>query len=81
MNIIKLIIEKGVDLEYGLYGACKSGHMNIINLMIEKGASDWNWGLSNACQGSDIDIVKFLIEKGATECWNCHKSIEEHLKK
>ena len=68
---IKSLMEQYSDLDwdYGLYGACKSGHMNIVNLMIEKGANDWNIGLGKACEGGHMNIVKLMIEKGANY-WN-----------
>jgi hypothetical protein len=50
---------------YGLAGACLGGHIDIVNLMIEKGANDWNWGLSGACRGGHLNIVKLMISKGA----------------
>ena len=44
--------------------------MNIVNLMIEKGATNWDWGLRCACKGGHINIVKLMIEKGAI-WWEC----------
>ncbi len=58
-----------LNWNYGLYGACKGGYLNLIKLMIEKGADNWNEGLSNACRVGNIDIVKLMIEKGADN-WN-----------
>jgi len=26
-------------------GVCSGGHMEIFQLMIEKGATDWDWGI------------------------------------
>ena len=66
IKIKKLIkISKSYNWDYGLYGACQGGHIDIIRFMIEKGADDWNGGLNNACQSGHIDIVKLMIEKGA----------------
>ena len=47
--------------------ACYDGHIDIVKLLIEKGANDLNWGLYNACYNGHIDIVKLLIEKGADD--------------
>ncbi len=58
-----------LDWNYGLYGACEGGHLNIVNLMIEKGASDWNWGLNGACIKGSLDIINLMIEMGANN-WN-----------
>ena len=84
IDLAKLMIEKDkcyCRLGLGLRYACESGNIDIVKLMIEKGADDWFCGLENACKGGHIEICKFLIEKGATECWYCHGSMEEHLKK
>jgi len=43
--------------------ACEGGNIEIVKLMIEKGATDWNWGLYGACKGGNIEIVKLMIEK------------------
>ena len=54
-----------LDWNYGLYGACKGGHIEIIKLMIKKGATRLDGGLYSACEGGNLDIVKLMIEKGA----------------
>lgn len=64
---VKIIKQKNWD--DGLLGACRGGHIDIIKLMIEKGANNWNWGLFGACRGGHIDIVKLMIEKGVNN-WN-----------
>jgi hypothetical protein len=70
LDIVKFIIEKGVDdLNWGLTGACYGGHLDIVKFIMEKGVDDLNWGLTGACYGGHLDIVKFLIEKGAND-WN-----------
>lgn len=53
----------------GLRGACRRGNINIVRLMIGKGASDWNGGLTSACDGGNFDIVRLMVEKGANS-WN-----------
>ncbi len=68
-----------LNWNWGLYGACKGGNINIINMMIDKGAYDWNWGLDGACKGGHIDIVKMMIANGADNCGYCNKTMEEHL--
>lgn len=49
----------------GLIGACKGGHLNIVNVMIALGADDWKAGLYNACDRGRYEIAKFMISKGA----------------
>ncbi len=82
LDIVKLMIEKGAhNWNWGLVYACRGGYIDIVKLMIKKGTIVWNWGFEDACEYGHMDICKFLIEKGATECWNCNKSMEEHLSK
>jgi hypothetical protein len=43
--------------------------MDLINLMIKQGATDWDWGLGGACEGGHMDVVNLMIKQGATD-WN-----------
>ena len=52
---------------YGLCNACRGGHINIVKMMIKKGATTWNNGLFGACQGGNMEIVDLIIEKGAND--------------
>lgn len=54
------------------------GNMEIVQLMIEKGATDWDGGLEGACSGGIKSAVLLMIAKGADYCRNCGKSMEEH---
>jgi ankyrin repeat protein len=49
----------------GLSGACEGGNIEIVNLMIKKGADDWDDGLDYACDGGYTEIVKLMLIKGA----------------
>ena len=40
---------------WGLKGACDGGHMDIVNLMISKGANVWDLGLRGACYGGHVE--------------------------
>jgi len=64
-----MMLQKGADVNYGLYGACQGGHLYLVNMMINKGANDWNWGLWRACEGGHLDLVNMMIQKGADN-WN-----------
>ncbi len=44
-KLLKYYLIKDLDFNYGLCGACQGRHMKIINLMIEKGANDFDTGL------------------------------------
>lgn len=56
------------NLSYGIRGACRGGHMDIIELMISKGAFILDLEYM-ACQGGHIDVINFLISK-RTHGWN-----------
>src|SRR5579872_6609560 len=57
------------DFHYGFSEACEGGHIDIINLMIEKGVTDWNYGLARACKRGHREIIDMMINKGANN-WN-----------
>lgn len=73
IEIVKLIIEKKRfddyylqdNLKDALRGACKIGNIDIVKLIIDMGAKNWNSGLYFACMKGHLDIVKLLLEKGA----------------
>ena len=50
----------------GLVGACEGGHMEIVMLMLERGADNYDHGLDYACERGHMEIVKLMLEKGAT---------------
>jgi hypothetical protein len=58
------------DANNGLVCACAHSHMDIAQLMINKGASNWNQGLLHACYNGHINIVQLMITKGAHHNWN-----------
>ena len=53
----------------GLSCACLGGNLDIVNLMIEKGATYFDWGLEGACSGGHLNLVNLMIEKEANG-WN-----------
>jgi hypothetical protein len=50
----------------GLVGACRGGHMDLIRLMIERGADDWNDGLIGACEEGQVEAAELMMDMGAT---------------
>ena len=50
------------NVNRGIANACKNGHIDIVKLMISKGADDWDLGLVYACEGGSVIIVKLMIE-------------------
>lgn len=53
------------DAEACLRGACEGGHLALANLMIAKGANEWNQALVTACRGGNLALANLMIEKGA----------------
>ncbi len=52
-----------------LYGACRDGHIEIVNFIIQRRANDWSYGLCEACRGGNIEIINLMIQCGANN-WN-----------
>ncbi len=67
INLVKLALEHGTDLNSALYAACRNGFIDIVKMLIERGASDWNIALLNACFGGNIDVIDYIIECGAND--------------
>ncbi len=65
-----LMCEKGKYIEiykdnqwnYGFYAACMKGHLNIVKIMIEKGAKNLKLGLYYACKNGHLDVISSLID-------------------
>lgn len=53
----------------GLFGACYRGDWDLINWMIELGATDWDKGLAGACEGNKQNVALNMIDRGADN-WN-----------
>jgi Ankyrin repeats (3 copies) len=52
--------------DLAMFYAAAGGHMYIVKLMIEKGATNFNTAVYKAAGGGHMEIVKLMIEKGAT---------------
>jgi len=55
------------DYDEGLAGACRGGHLNIVNMMLSLGANDYNEAFIGACLFGHIKIVKMMIGLGAND--------------
>jgi len=66
---IESLIKKNaiLNFNYCLGWACQSGNMDMVQLMIEKGANYWNNGLHGACRGGKMDMIQLMIDKGASD--------------
>ncbi len=73
--------------EYWMLEACYNGSVELIYLMIERGARDWNRGLWHACSRGNLDAAILMLDLGATEttscfynaCQNGHASVAKML--
>jgi len=69
--------------------AALGGNMEIVKLMIEKGATDFNFCMYGAARFGHMDILKLMIEKGTPNyswalnraSYGGHTEIVEYLKK
>lgn len=82
-RIVELIMSKidSIDWNRGLHYACIGGNMNLIRLMISKGANDWNVGLHGVFIGArkvlenevdefkikHVEAAELMISKGAND--------------
>jgi Ankyrin repeat len=48
---------------WAMIWAAKGGNMEIVKLMIEKGATDFDRGMAFAAYGGNMEIVKLMIKK------------------
>jgi ankyrin repeat protein len=58
---------KATSFDGGLRMACTYGHINVVKLMIQRGAKNLNWGLNAACRYGHFEIVKLLIQHDAND--------------
>jgi hypothetical protein len=60
--VLSLILEfKKFTLEDGLIYACKFGHIELVRILIQNGATINAFMLSNACTYDAVEIVKLLL--------------------
>lgn len=59
------------DWNLYLRKACRGGNLEIVKLMITKGAFDFTGCLSHAGFGGNVKIVKLLLKKGSTDLYEC----------
>ena len=65
IEMVKLLLDKANNYNYGFVGGAFNGRIDIMQLMISRGANEYNRALKFAAQGGHIDSVEFLISKGA----------------
>lgn len=76
-NITEIMSEYEVDINRILYGACRGGHHELVELLIKRGATRWNLGMLGACEGGHRDLVERMLILGANQISNTTTSKEE----
>lgn len=57
---------------YGLYGACVAGNLQLAKLFMESGKNiDFNGALTLACRNNKEEIIQLLLQNGASWCLAC----------
>ena len=64
-KILKLMIDEPTNYNKIMSSAAEGGHMDIVKLMLEKGANNYNLTMQEAAYGGHMDIVNLMLEKGA----------------
>jgi hypothetical protein len=65
MTSVKYLLEKGLHPNEGLGSAALKNQKDVLNILLEKGATDYNKGLIYAALGGHMELLKFFIDKGA----------------
>lgn len=55
-----------------MYGACYAGNLPLAELMIQRGATNFNLGLNGACFAGHLALAKLMIQKGAKGTLDFH---------
>jgi hypothetical protein len=52
------------DVNVGMKLACRGGHLELVKLLIDRGANEFQHGLACACRGvGNLQVVKLMLEK------------------
>lgn len=63
--ICEIFYAKYNDANKGLYISCLYNNNKLINYMLNKQVTDWNYAMKGACINGNIETIKLLITKGA----------------
>lgn len=72
-KMVKFFIKtykENIELNTGLKNACLCGNLDIVKILVNKGAHNLDSGLINACLKGNIEIVKYMTHKGALASGN-----------
>lgn len=78
-KIIDLSLSHNPDVNQGLWGACTGGWDELVEEMIDLGATEFLPAFSAACKENKPTTIDLMKRKGAQgQCNTCGKSIDEH---
>lgn len=75
---VELSLLNSNDLNEALGVASKNGHLNIVQFLVSKGASNCGYGIRQATENGHLDVIKYLFERNkrpASETYfheSCH---------
>ena len=71
INIVRHMLKTGADrwADSMMVEAAFGGQLDIVQLLMEYGAHDWNCGMSRAASGGHLHVVKYMADRGAND-WN-----------
>lgn len=72
LPMVHFLIQKGADclngyVNAGLVNACLGHHMDIVQFMLSKGATNYDKALWAASKGGFMDLAELMLDKGATK--------------
>ena len=83
VEMVRNMIARGADdFDCALFYACASrNHATrrlIIDLLIEHGASNWDYGLDGACVRGSMSLVKLMLAAGAKNIDDAYETAYKH---
>jgi hypothetical protein len=69
LQLVYYMDKSNNDVDTAMELAANGGHRDLVDLFIQRGATNWKWGMYRAAEGGHRDLVDFFIKKGATD-WN-----------
>ena len=81
IKILKLIVDDPTNYNKIMESAAYSGHIEIVKLMLEKGANNYVRAARLAARQDRVMIVKFLQEHQKNQKVECSKDAEINLLK
>jgi hypothetical protein len=63
-----LLLEHNADPNAGMYPSASCNHVDIIHLLRQYGANNWNDVLQAACHNHRVTMIELMINFGADKC-------------